>query len=415
MILAILVWLVVLLFCLLIIWIIVSALIVFVIFLLDPKKDLNKANKKVQKVIVHEFTIIKKLISTWCRDIRLVYKNFIHWNICKILVRFWAVFFAALLWLPVLLLLLLLMYVDPIVWWDVLGSLQIWTLDMSILNNIWFVLVEWFLMMVYLCFLGLGWFYAGALQFYVYRKYLEADELLNFKNFYFDIPKFYRFSILTWWRTLYAMIPLFVFIGFLIISIWVFSLYFGSMKNFVLVLKFWQVNFFSLLTFLVWIICFIWLIYINLRMIFSTILFVEDLWKTGEIVWARSYVKESIKKTYGLAFILRFLAYFFVFGFALGILSLPGDILVSKMDDIGKYVNFTSQSGSTVESIEDPDQQEYYRNLQGRYASSTPQQLLTDYNVYSWQHFFRKLIFFFLLEGVMEMALYSFYKHNYKR
>jgi len=62
----------------------------------------------------------KKLIKNIFSDVLFLYKNFIHWNLSKICINIASFLLGIVLALPFFLLLLFLMWIDPLVWSDLL-------------------------------------------------------------------------------------------------------------------------------------------------------------------------------------------------------------------------------------------------------------------------------------------------------
>ena len=92
------------------------------------------------------------------------------------------------------------MYFDPISWKEVYVAADAGTLDIgtvtTLMQNIVYVVIEVLLLLVFLTFVVLGWSYAGILQLNVYRNYFEEKKLPYKKNVYFDVTKFYTYSVL---------------------------------------------------------------------------------------------------------------------------------------------------------------------------------------------------------------------------
>jgi hypothetical protein len=83
-------------------------------------------------------------LKTIYRDILLLYRNFFHWNVSKILITISSFLFALFLSLPFFLILAVIMYFDPIDWRDMLKNIasnQIFALSTAY-QNIGIIILE---------------------------------------------------------------------------------------------------------------------------------------------------------------------------------------------------------------------------------------------------------------------------------
>lgn len=383
----------------------------------SPKKGLVIHLKKTWTWALKELHVTWKIIKMWFFDIRIPLKNFVHWNISKLLVRagwllLWGVF-----WLPFLLLLLLCWWLDPIEWMQILNSAPE-VLDILVLSTISEnILIAWFeilLLLVVLTFLVLGWSYAGILQLNVYKHYYLWEKLPFKKNFYFDIEKFIKYTGVIGWIGVWLIIPICIFLITTIVLFFIFINVYGGFENFKNVLLLSGKNAFSVLEFFVALICAIAFIYMVVRVLFANYIFVESFDGKTKLHPAKWYVTQSFKLTKGYIYIWRIIAFIAVFAISLGVFSIPDDYVQSKREQMNDYIAFKTSSGASLEAIEDIDVQEYYANLEDTYSQYTGEQFLTEFSRYGYVHTILAIISFLVLEGLMEMAIYSFYKNALK-
>lgn len=255
-------------------------------------------------------------------DLSLVYKNFIHWNVSKILIYIFWFFLWVVLSLPFLIILGLFMFFDPISWKEVVSNYvssgwSIWmSLVAEIYNNFVILIIE-----LIIFFLAIGFFifwfsYKILTTINLYLSYLKWEKIKYMKNIYFNIKIIFSYLKLSWVVTWILAIPAVVFI----ISFFVLLYSFWGVDSVLSMLYTWE-NMFSIILWIVFLLCLLVFIYLAYRLSFSYVIFLDkDNYAEENKIYF--YVKESFKITSWLK-IFKFLLLIILFS----IFMMPFDYL----------------------------------------------------------------------------------------
>jgi len=344
----------------------------------------------MKKTLVTFFDLLKKI----CVDISFLYKNFLHWNISKILILIASFLVWALLSLPFFLLMWILALIDPIDWSSIFAS------DINIYMNIaqyltihpFYLLAEFILFIIGITFLFLWMSYQIILESNLYLHYFKKEKLPFKNNYYFDASKVSTYFGILGWIMIYLLLPIIV----LIISFLVLFLIYKFLFVPEMILSAW--------VFIALVICFIWFLYLSYRLSFSYLVFL-DRDNTAEKQKPKSYVKKSLSLTSWKVF-FKFLPIVIIFTILLAPMNIIGASIENNINDIRNY--FWYKSGQ-IQMVDDSDRFEY-EYLQSLFVEDTDEELIWDLQfLYTQQVIFTVLAFLFI-GWLFTMIMTSFYK-----
>lgn len=276
--------------------------------------------EKVKKIFMLE--TLKSIL--W--DIQLIYKNFFHWNISKILIYICSILLGILLSVPFILILAWSMYFDPIPWKEVISSYyQSGSLNMSLLsyvyNNMWILIGEAVLLLSAFLFF-IFWYSYKTLTFTnIYFWYITGEKIPYFKNIYFHIQTIFSYIKLLSLVIVTLLIPILIF--------WI--------SFFILIYIFWWIEMVfklfdtgnnTLFSIILWIIAFICLfvfMYLAYRLSFSYMILLDKN-NYADKKWISFYIKESFHITSWLK-IFKFLYLMILFSLCMLPLNYLGESL----------------------------------------------------------------------------------------
>lgn len=270
-------------------------------------------NIDIKKVKYNEITNLFKSILS---DLLLVYKNFIHWNISKILITIFWFLLGILLSLPFFIILWLFIYFDSISWGQVLSDyISSGTISMSLMaevyNNVWLLIWEWIILLWGVLFFIFWYSFKSITITQLYLTYLDGEKLWYFKNFYFNFKVIWSYLKLLFFVILILLIPVIIFI----IAFFILLYSFWWVENVFQLLYKWDPNLFSILLLSVAFICSLTFIYLAYRLSFSYIILM-DTKNYSEKSGISFYIKESFRITAGLK-IFKFLYFMVLFSIAM--------------------------------------------------------------------------------------------------
>lgn len=228
-------------------------------------------------------------------DIKSLYKNFIHWNISKILIYLSSILLGLLLAIPFLILMLIIWYIDPINWNGVLFSLTSWaSIDFAIYSsfyeNIAVFLLQIFIFIMFVSMLLFWYSYKIILFSKLNLAYINWSKLPYKNNDYFNWKLIWAYFWTVWWAWLVIFIPVFIFLlifTLLVVSFW----WPANLMNY----WNWDIRSFGLILFILFIITIISVLYLSYRVSFSFINIV-DANRFPEIQQkTKFYLKDSFK------------------------------------------------------------------------------------------------------------------------
>lgn len=360
------------------------------------KKQVLETEKKVvkDKTLKTEPKQAWVIKQTFC-DIILLYKNFFHWNISKLI--FYIYWF--LLWVIVVITFALLYYVYTLITsWDfsLYTNLIIsWKLTNNLFSNIVYLLS--------FIFSGVVFYFSYILLAKLNYSYIEWKRIWFFKNEFLNYRLFWKYISLTSLLFVVFLIPIIIFI---LVLYFVVSYYWwlNAVLNIVLTSRNNFFTIFSLVLFFVLILVEFYLFY---RVIFSYFVLAFDD-KTSQN-WVFAILKKSFKETASFKIFIDFMKIFFVVFLLFYFIIYSTDMSISKtyknLDKYISYMNLEEDAKSTAKSLNPY----YYENLEINYSSFTSEEILILKNkYYNIQNVFGALSFLFF-NGVFLMFFNSFY------
>lgn len=351
---------------------------------------------------------MKQMFSQLFSDLKLLYKNFIHWNVSKLLISIMSFVLWIILALPFFLLAFLVAYFSPIDWKTIFSSLYLWNwfdfLLLSVLyNSIVYVVFIVIFLVLWLWFFFFWNSYKYVLISNLYLKYLDWEKFPFFKwNIYFSKKYILKYLGLLWITSLYLLAPFIWFLVLALITIFLFW-WFESVWTMM-----WHspINWFSILLLLLFIAAMALFFYISFRIQFAYFSFLDD---TREFLEkSKIYIKESIKNTKWIKIFWKYL----VLIISMWILLAPFFMIEANISwNLSEYkLLYSYKTDDTFVKNMDEDTKYEAALLEKKYNYLDNDDLkyeLTKYNAYSniWG------IFFFLFLGNIEnMFFVSFYR-----
>lgn len=233
-------------------------------------------------------------------NFKVLYKNFIHWNVSKLLIYILSFVLGLLLSMPFFVILWWMVYFDPISWKEIGYNFFVteafWlSLLEAVSEHLVYLIIEWFLLILWV----LGFLFWTTYSNILFAK-LNIDyhnKLLTWygKNYYFHWGMIWKFLWILSWIGLIALIPFFilvlVFAATVVWSGWIESFYLMMVETH-------SINSTSLFLLWVTIILLVVFFYLMYRMAFSYIILVDEKnYPTKESAWF--YVKESFAISWG--------------------------------------------------------------------------------------------------------------------
>ena len=161
-------------------------------------------------------------------DFLLLYKNFLHWNVSKVLIYLAAFMFAFLLSLPFFLGMFAVMYFSPINWGEI-----VWYYSQTNMLPVTFyeslhIFMLYFIASGVLAVLWVAMLFAGFMQYLLtssklYLWYIDGEKVPYLGNIYFNLKIFFKYIIYLGWVGLILLLPILVFIVWfvlLVLSFW---------------------------------------------------------------------------------------------------------------------------------------------------------------------------------------------------
>lgn len=263
------------------------------------------------------------LIKTTFSNFSILYKNFLHWNILKILINIFPILLGLLLALPFFWIFFWFVYFDPINWqeiiWSYVNTKSIWLSFLTaVTSHFFYVLVE-VLLLVISIWLFLFWYsYRVVLFSKINMDYVSFKKTPYFsKNIYFDFKYIFKYLSIVSWTWLILLIPFLIFLILMRVYVfsfwWVDEIYKTMLQS--------QINTFStvsLVTFLILVLVFVYLSY---RLSYSYILILdENKDELKDKTWLY-FVKKSFEITSWIKKLFKFLVLLILFSIFMYIIS----------------------------------------------------------------------------------------------
>ena len=264
-----------------------------------------------------------ELIKTTLSNFSILYKNFLHWNISKILINIFSILLWLLFSIPFFLVLFLMVYFDPINWKEIISSYvntqSIWLSFLTAVStHAFYVLIEVLLLVI-----AIWWF----LFWYSYRVVLFSKLNMDylgwektpyfFKNIYFDFKYIFKYLAIVSWIWLILLVPFLIFLILMIIFVflfwWIDEIYKTMLGS--------QINIFSMVSLITFLILTLVFVYLSYRLSYTYILMLdENKDELKDKSWLY-FVKKSFQITSWIKKLFKFLVLLILFSIFMYIIS----------------------------------------------------------------------------------------------
>lgn len=329
-------------------------------------------------------------------DIIYLYKNFIHWNISKILISIWSILLGFIIVVPIFIIAIIIWSIDPIQWRELLSFVLSWS-DISY-NIVWEIAMHpyWLVSMVFLIVIGVFLFllasgYSLLLQANLSLHYLKGKQLKYKKNLYFSVSYISIFMSIICWNFMYLLSPVLVWVGVIFFTYLFFNIGFITLEVL------------SILIAIATVILILLLVYLVYRIIFWYVLLAQDSKKKKLLSW-REYLQKSIKITKWNSF-WKFL--FICIAYSL--ILLPFTSFDAHLERESLYLKDTMIYNSWIIDTIEPNQVRYYEYITAEYSSLSNDEISNKIELY---YILRIILFFLtylLFSGLFIHILVSFY------
>jgi hypothetical protein len=262
----------------------------------------------------------KNFILQTIFDLSLLFKSFLHWNFSKIALYMWWIILALILSLPFFIIYNILWGMSFV---EIYASLFSWisinVFDWFLVNIIYLYKSLWYILLLaftfdYINIIYLIWgilflisfFYPNLIFIKLYNWYLKWDKYLLKELDILNVRKYIKFLNLTFINLFILLIPVVIFF----ILVWILALFSWNLEQLNTLVASWSNNYFSVISFILLILCIFILIYLIFRIIFSYFVLALEYEKSRSVF---SYIKEWFKKSRGFKKFLKLLWLFVLF------------------------------------------------------------------------------------------------------
>lgn len=321
-------------------------------------------------------------------DICYVYKNFIQWNIFKIISLFSALLVWVLCALPSFIVLVVIMFIDPINWWEAILQ-QSFVSQLQEVENIFWAL--WVFLIAGLSFL---FFFIGSWYYLIYilrlsLAYVDRKKIKRTKLISLTRKQFFCFIRLSCLNFVCIFTPVFVWISIGVIASTVFGIDFP--KNI----------FTQTLIVLVYVI----IVYITYKVQFSFVIFAEQkITKTTKFE-ALKYIKKSISITKPKYFI-KFAGVVFLYFLILLPFRSIDMYLSSEIQDLSNTYNYRNELFLELSESD----RKYLEFVAADYVDMTDAQIWSQVQTYYRWRILHFLVSYILFWGLILVIVSSFYR-----
>lgn len=342
------------------------------------------------------FALIKNIFH----DVIYLYKNFLHWNISKVIIFLWSIFLWFLAILPFVIFIFLYWYFVDLDLKDL--SFQI--VSNSLWND-WIVNIFLYVSKFFFVFAYLYWY---VLLVHLSLHYVKGKKMKYFSNYYFDIARIRKYMSITIFSALLLALPVllfFILIFGLVLVVWV-----EESKNLIILSSSnGENNFFTIISLLFFIVSSIWFVYIFYRVCFTYFIFIED---AKHAKGSLDYIKKSFSLTKGWKSLWRLLVILLIISpFAFTVKFIWG-YLEHEASHLNNYLVVKNITPEEEEYLKTTPQYSYYQSLIVKY-SDIPEDELKSMGVKNDVSFLLfSVLSFILIYGVFTMILSSFYKRE---
>ena len=343
------------------------------------------------------------LIKHVFKDVSILYKNFLHWNISKISIWIFGFLIALTIMIPFLLITFLLLFILNVDWYSYTGHLVNGSLTHEMVLHKDFFLWA-FMWIINIVVFFLGWSYAKVIYFDMNLKYLDHKKPKYNKMRFFHFPIIWNYYKMSSLIALILSIPLIIWvILFSLIVSWA-----GWVNNAGVLLTngntalaMWLLVLAILVT--------VSFIYLSYRFYYSYILFVKNHDSEHMDFSAKDCIRKSWNITKWFKKLLKLVWILFIFAVILLPFNIVEESLNNTYEDIRNYQIFTEVSESTQLQLQESDPY-YYGSLAIKYQQVSADDLQKNIQIYYNLIIFFNIILFLFISWVIEMVMVSFYK-----
>ena len=331
------------------------------------------------------------LIKNIFGDIFMLYKNFFHFNLSKVVIYLVAILYTIILFIPF-----------GIVFWILYYYLLNSGWLYSIWANLWILIPSMLLVIIWLFILIIAFSYNYVLLTKMNLNYINWKKLKLWKNEYFNFKLFWVFFKTFFLNILILLFPFVV--GFILMTILVLSFWWVLEAQ--KISSSWVLNSFSISSIIILIISIIWFIYLIYKTLFvTTILVDESKWK--DFKRPMYYIKKSFKLTSGFKIFFRFV----VTAILVVIISLPFSIPLNYFsynnDRLSNYIEYKVNPDSFSEN-----DFYYIEWLKNEFDWQDLVKLSKTLNKNIKYRMLLEVLNFLFIYGLFEMFIVSFYKRE---
>lgn len=348
------------------------------------------------------FSKMRKQCLHILMDIVFLYKNFIHWNISKILISIWTMVLGIMVAAPVFVLAVLIWFIDPINWGELVQFILSWSdISYNIINKIaahpyWLVLMLFVLVVGVFLFL-LASSYSLFLHSNLALHYLKWKKLWFKKNLYFSRRFVVTFMSIICWNIMYLLAPIIIWVG-VIFFIYLFYnigfIWFQTLSNLIAIIT---------------VILILSIVYLVYRIMFGYVYLVKDH-KKKKLHSGKSYLLESVKNTKGKSF-WKFLFVSILFTLML----IPFTRFDSYLETESVYLKDTIRYNSGLVETLEPEQIPYYEYVTAEYSDMTNDEIMSRINSFFTLRIILFFMMYFVIEWLFIYIINSFYLRVLKK
>ncbi len=263
------------------------------------------------------------LIKITLNNFSILYQNFLHWNISKILINIFSILLWLLFSLPFFGILCLMVYFDPINWKEIISSYvntqSIWLSFLTAIStHVFYVLIEVLLLVIAIWWFLFWYSYRMVLFSKLNMDYLTWEKTPYFlKNIYFDFKYIFKYLAIISWTWLILLIPFLVFLILMVVYVFVFwwidEIYKTMLGS--------QINIFSMISLITFLILTLVFVYLSYRLSYTYILMLDgnkDELKDKSWLY---FVKKSFEITSWIKKLFKFLVLLILFSIFMYIIS----------------------------------------------------------------------------------------------
>ncbi len=357
--------------------------------------------RKIVK-IVNKISYIKKTFL----DILLLYKNFFHWNISKILIFLWSIILGFLFISPLVLIFFIYWFFSKV---SLLMLIE-WMFNWILLNNLFWNIILVIIVLVY----AIIYHYWNILLLNVSNSYIDWKKISYKENDYFKFYKIIKFFGLTIINFFILLVPIIFTIILMVIlflvSMVIFFLVSGDIMKIYEMVSISPFNYFTILSFIFIVFGLIFSVYVLFRTIFSYLIYL-DYSKESEKVKLLNCIKKSFSKTKGVKKFLKFLSLVLILIVMIFPIKIIWSIFENDLKNIKDYSIHLSKSDEDRKKVIE-SQYYYYEQLWlkfGWYDNETLQKIAIRNQIYV---ILFSIFSFLFLKWLFLMLLSSFYKRE---